>query len=39
MNYSEALNLFGFTGEFTEENLRKKIFRAFQKISSRYGWK
>ena len=30
MNYSEALKLFGFTGEFTEENLRKKLNKRYQ---------
>lgn len=31
MNYSEALKLFGFTGEFTEENLRKKYLELSKK--------
>lgn len=32
MNYSEALKLFGFTGEFTEENLRKKYLELSKNI-------
>lgn len=31
MNYSEALNLFGFTGGFTEGNLRKKYLELSKK--------
>lgn len=37
MNYSEALNLFGFTGEFTEENLRKKYLELSKKYHPDMG--
>ena len=37
MNYSEALNLFGFTGGFTEENLRKKYLELSKKYHPDMG--
>lgn len=37
MNYSEALKLFGFTGEFTEENLRKKYLELSKKYHPDMG--
>lgn len=37
MNYSEALNLSGFTGEFTEENLRKKYLELSKKYHPDMG--
>lgn len=37
MNYSEALNLFGFTGEFTEKNLRKKYLELSKKYHPDMG--
>ena len=37
MNYSEALNLFGLTGTFTEENLRKKYLELSKKYHPDMG--
>lgn len=37
MNYSEALNLFGLTGGFTEENLRKKYLELSKKYHPDMG--
>lgn len=37
MNYSEALNLFGFTSTFTEENLRKKYLELSKKYHPDMG--
>ena len=37
MNYSESLNLFGFTGTFTEENLRKKYLELSKKYHPDMG--
>lgn len=37
MNYSEALKLFGFTCEFTEENLRKKYLELSKKYHPDMG--
>ena len=39
MNYSEALNLFGFTGEFTEENLRKNTFTLINRLFYSFTFK
>lgn len=37
MNYSESLNLFGLTGGFTEENLRKKYLELSKKYHPDMG--
>ncbi len=37
MNYSDALSLFGFTGDFTEENLRKKYLELSKKYHPDMG--
>lgn len=37
MNYNEALNLFGFTGSFTEESLRKKYLELSKKYHPDMG--
>lgn len=37
MNYTEALNLFGLTGGFTEENLRKKYLELSKKYHPDMG--
>mgnify|MGYP002659290970 FL=1 len=37
MNYNDALNLFGLTGGFTEENLRKKYFEFSKKYHPDMG--